>query len=347
MPAVLGHFLVFRETALALIDEYGEEAAKVLRVEPKYERKMDPKTDDSKMFPSPYRGKSDGGLTKYGYIGSCGPDICYMHNRIMHKGESRWADLTHYHNSGRFVAYLVDLAKTHKDSDLGLRIMAFTIGYITHIMADAIVHPYVNTFAGAYHHQVASKEAHQTIEVNMDSWMAKHYYGLKDITTTGISHSWSDYVDDSNWIGKASDRAKEFFKEINEVFMSTYGEYPDGKNAADGLEYLLVSYYNFWSFVLDIGYDTALGPVPTNPNPGMVTRFRQENYPSYLFKAKKAAVEACIKALDYWSGKAGRDDLLEYMGNWNLDTGYRIKVSSEGGQLCIKYEHSWAVYDVP
>lgn len=96
--------------------------------------------------------KEDGVLQGCAYMGSCGPDLFYLE---MGSTGSFLADLLHYNRSGYFpVRWLVDLrsraSQLEKNIDEPMQQLAYVLGHISHIAADIVLHPYVNSIVGAY-----------------------------------------------------------------------------------------------------------------------------------------------------------------------------------------------------
>ncbi|RYG06534.1 MAG: hypothetical protein EOO02_00235, partial [Chitinophagaceae bacterium] len=76
------------------------------------------------------------------------------------KGEWWWFDALHYRKTGRFAKALLD--KAPKDSPLHL----YAVGYLTHVTADTVGHPYVNiNDGGPYRNQ---SQRHKTGENYQD-----------------------------------------------------------------------------------------------------------------------------------------------------------------------------------
>ena len=97
-----------------------------------------------------------GVLASCAYIGSSGPDLFYV--QVPPNTLAFIADLLHYNRSGPFVIrWLSELRKGISSIGIDdpatllkkLR-LAYCLGHISHIAADIAIHPYVNSFVGAY-----------------------------------------------------------------------------------------------------------------------------------------------------------------------------------------------------
>jgi len=106
-----------------------------------------------KNDPKKLMSDREGVLAGCAYIGSCGPDLFYIEYDV--EGEFV-ADLLHYNRTGPFVIrWLTELrqfAKSLRGGDRPAldRQLAYCLGHISHIAADIVIHPYVNSIVGAY-----------------------------------------------------------------------------------------------------------------------------------------------------------------------------------------------------
>jgi Zinc dependent phospholipase C len=94
----------------------------------------------------------DGVLQGCAYMGSCGPDLFYLE---LGSTGSFLADLLHYNRSGYFpIRWLADLrsraTQLKRAVDEPMQQLAYVMGHISHIAADIVLHPYVNSIVGAY-----------------------------------------------------------------------------------------------------------------------------------------------------------------------------------------------------
>jgi hypothetical protein len=99
------------------------------------------------------------------FLGAIGPDVPYSAGITTRstffpsksdretRGKSVWADLLHYNQSGAFLIELLRRGSQASSPALRQKALYYALGHATHIAGDTMVHPYTNTFAGAYHHQ--------------------------------------------------------------------------------------------------------------------------------------------------------------------------------------------------
>jgi len=296
------------------------------------------------------------GVSRYAYLGALGPDVPGYYDVDVtgyffgEPGVSPYFDVTHYNKQGEFVLQLMNRAKNLKNIAQKLRVAAYAMGHMSHVAADVIIHPYVNTFAGIYHSQYV-KDIHRTVEVNQDSWLAQKYFGEKHIDDNDVHSSWTNFVPKcfdifvGTWVSK---EAQDVLTEVSEAYRATYGF-----SLTPNLEYLKDSYENLYSNVLNTAYDTAVAVVPKDPNYFLVEHrkiIRPYKETFVLKSAKQASVDWCNALLNYYKSPSGEQDkntLRETIENWNLDTGQRISIELRKGtppKLVIKVQHSWNKY---
>lgn len=75
-----------------------------------------------------------------------------------------WGDLLHYRKTGRFAGTLLELARASGRGEL----LAYAAGYLSHVAADALGHPFVNTIVGGPYRLHYWR--HRLVENHMDAW---------------------------------------------------------------------------------------------------------------------------------------------------------------------------------
>lgn len=330
MPAVLGHWVVAEQTALDFIIN---------------ERK------GSEYFRGK-GGEQHRGISQYFYLGSNGPDLPYFHDAdlggkikdLVGKdivGKSKYADLYHYNKQGEFIIQLLKLIRDDAgDGELNSRVMAYALGHIAHIATDTILHPYVNSFAGIYHEQT-QENIHKISECHQDSYLAQKYFSREKIDT---GYSWTRFISaflggGSGGIVTTSEEVEKVITIIVSAFSNTYGE----ENAMEA-EYLRDSLENFYDTGLDIGYDTATGPIPKDYCEKLVQHEKDSNnyLEHYILKLAPAlCARLCEKAIGFYNNEIGEDELRGELKNFNMDTGYWLDVDMEDGLIAINFKHSW------
>jgi hypothetical protein len=80
-----------------------------------------------------------------------------------------WFDTLHYRRTGQFATALLE--ESRRDDAT----MAYAIGYLSHVAADTVGHPYVNVLVrGPYR---THSQRHKTVENFQDVWAYDHYIG--------------------------------------------------------------------------------------------------------------------------------------------------------------------------
>ena len=126
------------------------------------------------------------GHMNYGRLGSLGPDLPY-YNGVLRTAASfllagyyqpepieRWGDMMHSKTPNLFPLTMIEIAWRETDPDVeewdavAQNEWAFIAGYLTHIAADQIIHPYVNKIAGNYYRDKEKRQKHMECEVYED-----------------------------------------------------------------------------------------------------------------------------------------------------------------------------------
>lgn len=271
-------------------------------------------------------GERYNGVSKFLYLGSNGPDIPYFRHS---SGKSQYADLFHYNKQCDFIVNFIKDTKSLNDPFHQNRLMSYILGHTTHLIADSEMHPYVNRFAGAYHSQPVD-DLHKISELHQDSWLAHHHFGR-------------DYIDEGeSWTMFVPDRTIEverLFESIDATFHSTYKSSP-------GTEYLNKSYFKFYEFALDIGYDWAAGPIPKKADNNLVDHKHLPVKYYDLLKGKTVdkAMAACNAVIQFFNSDMSNESeniFRSQIKNWNMDTGYWIDIDLKDGELNITWKHTW------
>ncbi|MEW6418822.1 MAG: zinc dependent phospholipase C family protein [Nitrospirota bacterium] len=158
-------------------------------------------------------------------LGAVGPDYPYLSelaNNLL-KLHS-WADRMHYENTGEFIKYgITNLLKLNKqDFETCL---SWLCGYVTHLLADSIVHPAVNATVGLY---LFNSNEHRHCEMIQDTFI---FHDIKKIELR-----YAGYVD---LIKMCSDPSNE--DRINPAIKNCWTEtlkmsHPGGKDKFDKID---------------------------------------------------------------------------------------------------------------
>jgi len=119
---------------------------------------------------------------RYMELGSLGPDLPYYAIRgrsphdlpeeeVADPPEWTWGDLLHAKKPNSLPLEMIEAIWRGSEGDWRDRdkmTLAFACGYLTHIAADQVVHPYVNGIAGDYNASYENKRTHREVEVYQD-----------------------------------------------------------------------------------------------------------------------------------------------------------------------------------
>jgi len=120
---------------------------------------------------------------RYMELGSLGPDLPYYTPLEPGPDEtpeeesdepaetSKWGDLLHFEPSNKFPLKMIEAiwheSEGHRSDQDKMR-FAFACGYVTHMAADQMVHPFINRIAGPYYASRKNKQTHREVEVYQD-----------------------------------------------------------------------------------------------------------------------------------------------------------------------------------
>ena len=129
-----------------------------------------------------------------------------------------WFDAMHYRKTGKFAQRLLE--KTDPGSPLHL----YAIGYLTHVTADTVGHPYVNTISGGpYRSQAQRHKASENYQdvfnfknVRNEDWNFSALHALYNFNYTGITDTENNIPDKFTQL--PDDLAKLITETLNEIY---------------------------------------------------------------------------------------------------------------------------------
>jgi hypothetical protein len=315
-------------------------------------------------------------ISQFAYLGSVAPDMPYYGTSTAVK---RIADLFHWKKTGSMVASMLGRAHTPKPNQLDDPVTyfgAFILGFMCHVAADIIVHPYVNCYAGQYARQLVSKSVgsfsipvpgagsvdmamHMFIELQHDAYVGKMAYGADTLSnqednTTGAS--WKAFINSINRSSELRAMMANVCAAINDTHKVTVAE-------GD-----LVAAVDRMHTVLSWGYDGARVNIPNTFDAGFVDHPKVQDGQLAAGSSQRLdylmGVAAYVTAKKFWPAameylkkvdgcvetgagleafkKEARRELLRVIRQYNLDTGYDWRVYSRDNIIHAAYEHSWA-----
>lgn len=266
-------------------------------------------------------------------LGAVGPDYPYLSelkNNLL-KLHS-WADRMHYENSGDFVKYgiaiLLKLKEQDKHQDFEI-CLSWLCGYVTHLLADSIIHPVVNSIVGPY---LFNSGEHRHCEMIQDTFI---FHDIKKVELR-----YADYVDLMKMCSDLEDEdlinpaIRDFWEETLKM------SYPTGRAKFDSID-PDDWHENFLSIISNVS-----DPIPIFRHIGEEKnlvykkvseiddeerkRFIEEiNLPGNKIGKFKEDVfdKAVAKVIEVWQKlfvdieQKNPENCTSYIKNWNLDTG--------------------------
>jgi hypothetical protein len=243
MPANITHMLIAHKALQTLkakgIDEYKQFA----------------ETLDDASNSSNYKA--------YVNLGSLGPDL-YYYNRLSSSikdmlkegfvqaaGVTPWSYHLHSHRPNEFPLKLVEIIFSDvirengnvKLYDDDMRKLAYIAGHLTHIAADQIIHPVVNSVAGPYYREGQNRKKHRECEVFQDYFLYEEVYRLEEKTGPKYDFFKQDFHD---WVdcvrGITTRNTEEWFRYfLQRGFVETYGSYPSEEEIENSVDNLLLT----------------------------------------------------------------------------------------------------------
>jgi len=243
MPANITHMLIAHKALQTLkakgIDEYTQFAEKL---------------DDASRSRN-YKA--------YVNLGSLGPDL-YYYNRlsssikdmlkegfVQAKGVTPWSYHLHSHRPNEFPLKLVEIIFSDVVRENGqvnlydddMRKLAYIAGHLTHIAADQIIHPVVNSVAGPYYREGQNRKKHRECEVFQDYFLYEEVYRLEEKTGEKYNffkqdfRSWTDCVR-----GITTRNTEEWFRYfLQRGFVETYSSCPSEQEIENSVDNLLLT----------------------------------------------------------------------------------------------------------
>jgi len=199
----------------------------------------------------------------YVNLGSLGPDL-YYYNRlsssikdmlkegfVQAKGVTRWSYHLHSHRPNEFPLKLVEIifSDAIRDNsqvnlyDDDMRKLAYIAGHLTHIAADQIIHPVVNSVAGPYYREGRNRKKHRECEVFQDYFLYEEVYRLEEKTGSKYNFFKQDFRD---WVdcvrGITTRNAEEWFRYfLQRGFVETYSSCPSEQDIENSVDNLLLT----------------------------------------------------------------------------------------------------------
>ena len=243
MPANVTHMLIAHKALQTLKTKGVEEFAEFAEV-----------LDDTS------RGKN---YKAYVNLGSLGPDLYYYsklfssvkdmlkEGYVQAKGVTPWSYHLHSHRPNEFPLKLVEVifsdvirekgnVKLYEDD---IRKLAYIAGHLTHVAADQIIHPIVNSIAGPYYRKGKNRKKHRECEVFQDYFLYEEVYRLEEKSGSKYDffkqkfNRWADCVR-----GATTRNTEEWFRYfLQRGFVETYSACPTEGEIENSVDNLLLT----------------------------------------------------------------------------------------------------------
>lgn len=271
-------------------------------------------------------------------LGAVGPDYPYLSelkNNLL-KLHS-WADRMHYENTGDFVKYgianLIKLKEQNKQQDFEI-CLSWLCGYITHLLADSIIHPVVNAIVGPY---LFNSGEHRHSEMIQDSFIFHdikkvelRYAAPDDEGYVGLIKMCSD-TEDEDCINPA---IKDFWTETIKL------SHPGGKDKFNSIDpddwhekflYIINKVSDSTPIFRHIGeakhlFYKKVSDITIEERKNFIEEIKLPSNKIGNFK-EDAFNKAVEKVIEVWQElfidieKKNPENCVSYIKNWNLDTG--------------------------
>ena len=199
----------------------------------------------------------------YMNLGSLGPDLYYYDRLsssikdmlkegfVQAKGVTPWSYHLHSYKPNEFPLKLVEIIFSdviRENSQVNLydddmRKLAYIAGHLTHIAADQIIHPVVNSVAGPYYREGRNRKKHRECEVFQDYFLYEEVYRLEEKSGTKYNffkqdfRSWTDCVR-----GITTRNTEEWFRYfLQRGFVETYSSCPSEQGIENSVDNLLLT----------------------------------------------------------------------------------------------------------
>jgi hypothetical protein len=198
----------------------------------------------------------------YVNLGSNGPDLYYYaqiisnlkalitENFVQSTGVTPWAYHLHSQKPNEFPLRLVKIifsdalreGKKVRLEDDDIKKLAYIAGHLTHIAADQIIHPVVNSAAGPYYRSGDNRKKHRECEVFQDYFLYEEVYRLEEKSGAKYDffkqkfNKWVDCVpaistrNTEDWL--------RYF--LQRGFAETYSMFPTEKEIEDSVDNMLL-----------------------------------------------------------------------------------------------------------
>jgi hypothetical protein len=101
---------------------------------------------------------------RYFQLGALGPDLAYS-QQIKMSDQKKVSDKLHYEFTNQVPLRAFEKIKALPESNIKDELFCFFLGYLSHLVADGVIHPFIRDKVGDYE---ANATAHRVLEMNLD-----------------------------------------------------------------------------------------------------------------------------------------------------------------------------------
>lgn len=220
--------------------------------------------DEFEQFATMLEDTSKGKNYKaYMNLGSVGPDLYYYSELssslkdmlkegfVQATGVTPWSYHLHSYRPNEFPLKLIEIIFSdviRKNGSIKLenddiKKLAYIAGHLTHIAADQIIHPIVNSVAGPYYRSGQNRKKHRECEVFQDYFLYEEVYRLEEKSGSKYNffnqdfRKWADCVR-----GFTTKNAEDWFRYfLQRGFVETYGACPTEDQIENSVDNLLLT----------------------------------------------------------------------------------------------------------
>jgi hypothetical protein len=156
-------------------------------------------------------------------VGAVAPDLPYasmVGNDFFFGNQSSLADDFHYKKTNQIPLQSLKILKTNKSKnskDVNYQMFSFFLGYISHVVGDGVIHPFVRDMVGDYK---KNKAEHRSLEMQLDVLFLEKRYSPSGLT---VELNYTELHDELENFSKNLG-AKKIVEIFSELIFETYGK---------------------------------------------------------------------------------------------------------------------------
>lgn len=204
----------------------------------------------------------------YTNLGSIGPDLYYYHSIsrsvkdmltegfVQAAGVTAWSYHLHSCRPNQVPLCLIEVVFSDtvrrngqvQLDDQDIQKLAYIAGHLTHIAADQIIHPLVNSIAGPYYRDGENRRRHRQAEVFQDYYLYEQLYSQRRKLADRSQQAKYDFFsqDFASWVdcvrGLTTRNTTDWFRYfLQRGLVQCYGMFPPEQMIEDSVDNLLLT----------------------------------------------------------------------------------------------------------